>query len=305
MLIKKFILLIILLILVFILSLKIGAASELDWQWIIQLRLPRGIMALAVGAGLAVAGCVLQVLFSNPLCEPYTLGISSGATLGAVVGISIGIPLQWLGLSFPAFLGAILFTVILYSLQRGRTTTLLMGVMMGFVGSSLVALWMALSDPSGVYSAVSWLLGDLTRSETGGAVFTLISIVFLVSWFWIHWKELDAFLLGEEEAKSLGVDTRKFLKKSLLAVSFLVGICVSSAGMIGFVGLIVPHIARRMTSSFHYQLIPFSALLGGVILLLGDVLARVVAAPSEIPVGVITALAGAPFFMWVLKNESK
>lgn len=268
------------------------------------MRLPRVILAAAIGMGLSVAGAVLQALFSNPLCEPYTLGVSSGAALGAVLGASAGIEWAVSGLAGSAFVGALSFAGILYfiSLKKGQTqyTLLLAGVMMGFLGSSLVALWMALSDTNGVQSAMSWLLGDLSRARLSGAVFGFFGILLLIFSIWKEWRSLDALLMGEEGALSLGVDVPKVRRKLVLLVSLLIGLCVSGGGMIGFVGLVIPHFSRRWVGSLHLSLIPICALWGASTLIFADCLSRVLVKPNELPVGVVTALIGAPLFILIL-----
>ena len=288
-------------VMAFVAALLLGAITDANAEIIFRLRLPRAILAGAVGMGLAVAGATLQALFANPLCEPYTLGISSGATLGAVLATSFGLDLAISGLAAPAFAGAILFAGVLYLIScrpgTGNLTLLLTGVMLGFFGSSLVALWMALSDSNGLQAALFWLLGDLSRARLSGAIFSFFGIASMTVIVWSRWRELDALLLGEEGAASLGVDVTVARRKLVLLSSVLIGLCVSSAGMIGFVGLVVPHFARRWTGALHLRLIPLSALFGAATLILADTLARALARPYELPVGVVTALVGVPVFL--------
>jgi iron complex transport system permease protein len=289
---------------VFWISLRVGSVANLDLDSTILLRLPRAVLAVAVGAGLVIAGAVLQVIFSNPLCEPYTLGISSGAALGAVIGMTLGMPESFAGLALPGFLGAVLFAAVLLVAARSASlsiaTLLLVGVMLGLLGSSLVALWMALSDPQGVSAAIGWLLGDLSRARLHGALFCLGSVTVLSFSIWTRHRELDALLGGPEVAAASGVNVAALHRRMIFLVSVLVGICVSAAGSIGFIGVMVPHLVRRWTGSFHRSLLPVSALVGATVLLLGDIAARVIADPVELPVGVITALIGAPLFVWVM-----
>ncbi|MCC7442867.1 MAG: iron ABC transporter permease [Bdellovibrionales bacterium] len=291
-------------LLAFTLSLKLGVADHLDPELIVQLRLPRALLAAAVGAGLAVAGAALQALFANPLCEPYTLGISSGSALGAVLGGALGLAADYGGVGLTAFAGALVFAAVLQLLgSRGGFPTsslLLAGVMLGFLGSSLVALWMALADAAGIQGALFWLLGDLSRARLQGAVLTWAAVGLLISTLWSRWRGLDALLLGEEDARALGIDVPALRKRVLISASLLVGFCVSSAGMIGFVGLVVPHFIRRFAGSLHSSLIPLSALWGAAVLMAADLGARLAASPYELPVGVVTALFGAPLFLWVL-----
>jgi iron complex transport system permease protein len=294
-------------ILFFFLALHFGAVSGLDSDIIAQLRLPRAILASAVGMGLAVSGAVLQALFTNPLCEPYTLGVSSGSALGAVAGAAIGIPFFVSGLSGFALLGALIFAGILYlvSLRVGSSNYafLLTGVMLGFMGASLVALFMALSDSNGIQGALVWLLGDLSRARLRGSLATGVAVLGIVTSIWFSWRELDALLMGEEAALSLGVPVTRIRRRMIILTSILIGFCVSGAGMIGFVGLVVPHFARRWVGSLHLKLIPLCAIWGAASLTAADALSRVVARPYELPVGVTTALVGAPVFLWILLSR--
>lgn len=292
-----------------ILALKMGSVADADIALIAEVRLPRALLASAVGIALAVAGTTLQALFSNPLCEPYTLGISSGSTLGAVLGLTLGLQVNLSGLAGSAFLGALVFAGALYliSLRPGANglTLLLSGVMLGFLGSSLVALWMALADPSGVQGAVLWLMGDLSRARLQGALFSLLSATGLVFMIWTRWRELDVLLLGEEAAQSIGVGVTSVRRRMILWTSLLVGLAVSGSGMIGFVGLVVPHFLRRFVGSLHLHLIPLVAIWGATALTLADSLARSILPPLELPVGVVTALMGAPLFIWILARRPK
>lgn len=290
-------------------SLAIGATRALEWNWIWELRFPRTVLALAVGAALSVAGAILQAFFKNPLCEPYTLGVSSGATLGAVIGSTLGLNSLFFGLSPTALLGAAVFSGILLGASRAKrvsaATLLLVGVMLGFLGSSFVAVWMAIGDPSGVQSAMSWLLGDLSRAEGPNALLTLvIVVVILVALIGDH-RSYDALLLGEEEANAIGVDVKRLRIRAILWTSLLVAIAVSLSGMIGFVGLIVPQLVRRSGSALHRRVIPLCALAGGTVLVAADTVARSVIAPFELPVGVVTAIAGAPFFIAILLGRRR
>jgi iron complex transport system permease protein len=294
-------------ILAFLAALHWGSVANADLGVVTQLRLPRVLLASAVGMALGVSGAALQALFSNPLCEPYTLGISSGSALGAVLGVVLG--LEWVvaGLAGTAFAGALVFTAILLFFSRrtstsggGNLTLLIAGVMLGFLGSSLVALAMATSDSRGVQGAIVWLLGDLSRARLSGAVFSGVSVLTLSWTIWNHRKELDALLMGEEQAATLGVNVSRARRRIVLFTSLMIAVAVSAGGMIGFVGLIVPHFVRKMVGSLHFHLIPLCAIWGALVLILADGFARVVAAPYELPVGAVTAVIGAPLALWVI-----
>lgn len=289
------------------LALRLGATPGASGEIVAQLRLPRVILASSVGSGLAVAGAILQVLFSNPLCEPYILGVSSLASLGAVTGALCGFPLILGGLSVPAFGGALLCAVALYllSLRRGigSLTLLLSGVMLGLFGNSLVAVAMALGDPNGIQGALFWLLGDLSRARLLPALASLGLTAGLSVWAWTRWRGLDALLLGEEEALSLGIEVPRLRRSMIVLSALMVAVCVSGAGMIGFVGLVVPHACRRQVGSLHRWLLPLCGIWGATALVAADCAARVVARPYELPVGVVTALVGAPLFLWILSRR--
>lgn len=294
---------------VVILSLKYGSAVQVDAEIIAQLRIPRVLLASVIGMGLAVSGAVLQVLFSNPLCEPYTMGISSGSAIGAVVGLTLGFDFIVSGLLGSAFVGALIFTGILYLISRhpgvSSLTLLLTGVMLNFLGSSLVSLWMAVADSNGIQGALFWLMGDLSRARLSGALISAVFVWISLVYIWFFRRELDSLLLGEESALSLGVNVSRLRMQMVLVTSFILAVCVSAAGMVGFIGLVIPHFVRKYVGSLHHRLIPLSALWGAVALTLADLLARVLIRPFELPVGVVTALVGAPLFMWVILKQER
>jgi iron complex transport system permease protein len=281
--------------------------DDVSFDLLTQIRIPRLILASSVGAGLSVSGAALQALFSNPLCEPYTLGISSGAALGAVVGGSIGFGLHWAGMTGSALLGALLFTFVLlfFSFRKKMQGSglLLAGVMLGFLGSSLLALWMGINEAEKVQGVLLWLLGDLSRARLEGSLFVFISVSLISFLILFRWRFLDALLLGEESARSLGLNLDQRRRSLLVWVSLLVGICVSSAGMIGFVGLVIPHFVRKYAGPLHLRMLPLCALWGAVLVCYSDFLSRFIAAPYELPVGSITALLGAPVFLALLNKR--
>lgn len=298
-------------ILVATLSLKGIYLSELvdlsiEPELIAGIRLPRLILASIIGAALSVSGVVLQALFQNPLCEPYTLGVASGAALGAVMASLFGVGILFFGaFLFPSFVGALLFSAFLILVARRKSVTheglLLFGVMLSFLGSSILSLVLALSEGGQAQNLLVWLLGDLSRAELNSSVAAFGVGTGLILWIWRDWRSLDALLFGEESAVALGLNVAATRRKLLFAVSMLVGLCVSTAGMIGFVGLVVPHWVRKSVGALHLRLIPLSALWGAVLMVVADLLSRWVARPSELPVGAITAIIGAPLFafqMW-------
>ena len=268
------------------------------------LRLPRWALAASIGAALALSGALLQSLFGNPLCEPYTLGISSGAALGAVIAGSLGISAGIWGVSVPALVGGLAFTAILAGLARkknlGDWPLLLSGVMLSLLGSSLVALWMAFMDPAGITGAMSWLFGDLTRGSFASAV--LLAAIVVVSLFLLQSRAraLDALLLGSEDARAMGVPLDRLRLELIALTSVIVSLAVSMAGIIGFVGVMIPHLTRSAVGTSHRHMLPMTALAGAAFLATADSLLITLLFPLEIPIGVVTALVGAPAFIWVL-----
>ncbi len=291
-----------------LLGLSFGATDGLDREMILTLRMPRVLLAIVVGAGLSLAGVALQALFANPLCEPYTFGVSSGAALGSAIGAALGWgALSVAGVALPSFLGALSFTALLLiwaaRIRASGYQLLMAGVLLSFLGSSGVAVWMALSDPSGIQGALFWLLGDLSRAEMGSVILAGTGVLTVAGILYGRHRKLDALLLGEERARALGVSVASERRLLLSWVSVLIGFCVSVSGMIGFIGLAVPHAVRLMRGSLHREVIPGSMLLGAVVLVISDLLARVAARPIELPVGVVTALWGAPVLLWILSKR--
>lgn len=288
----------------------IQGQSSTEYAILMEIRLPRILLGMAIGGSLSLAGTLLQGMFRNPLVEPYTLGISGGASLG----VCFNILFQWytvLGIAaYPlsGFAGASLVIFLVYSLNRKHTHVksnrmLLTGVMISYVASSLVMLLMALAHTDDLSNIVMWIMGSLDEPNTrliriacAGSVLGLI-----VSYFFC--MPLNALLLGDEEAASLGVNTAKTKKILFVTASFLTGMAVSVAGVIMFVGLIVPHFVRMLTGPDHRILLIASFLAGGAFLTASDVIARLIIAPLELPVGVITGIIGGIMFIWALGRK--
>jgi iron complex transport system permease protein len=301
------------LLLVGCVGLQFGATSA-EWDLIRALRLARVLLAAGIGMGLAVAGAVLQVLFNNPLCEPYILGISSGSALGLVVGLSLGVNWSFGGLMGTSFFGALIFAGVLYWVAyrralfgeaQGQSGFLLVGVTLGFMGNGLLALWVAMTDPNQLQSPLVWFFGDLSRARLVGAVLSLGVVGVVFSLILAQAKSLDAFLLGEDEAISIGVDVPRLQRLMIGLTSVLVGVCVSGGGVIGFIGLLVPHGVRRWVGAGHRHLLPHCALWGATALVFADFISRWVFRPYELPVGVVTALAGSPVLIWILLQRGR
>lgn len=284
-----------------------GNVSSTHFLIIFRVRLPRIVMASLVGMGLAVVGASYQSLFKNPMADPYILGVSSGAALGAALSIIIRIPGTIASLSLTtifAFVGAVVTTVFVYSIAqvKGKVTTtnlLLSGSAVSFLLSALISIIMVFNQED-VNKIVFWMMGSFNASGWKNilVVAPVVLIGTLVMYFF-H-KDFNLMLTGEDTAKTLGVDTEKLKKIIILFSAVIIAVSVSFSGIIGFVGFLVPHMVRIIFGPNNKAMIPFSALGGAIFLLFADTLARTVASPGELPVGAVTALIGSPFFIYLL-----
>ena len=283
---------------------------------LMAIRLPRVLLAVVVGGGLAVSGAVLQGLFRNPLADPGLIGVSSGASLAAVVTIVLGSTVlgtwsQTLGavlLPMAAFAGGVGATLVVYQLatRRGSTsvaTMLLAGIAINALAGAGTGLMIFIADDDQLRDLTFWTLGSL-----GGATWTQLAVVgpCLLGGMLgapLLARPLNALLLGEREAGHLGIRTERIKRLVIVLAALVVGVAVAVSGIIGFVGLVVPHLLRLGVGPDHRILLPGSALLGGALLLGADLLARTVVAPAELPIGIVTALLGAPFFLWLLLRD--
>ena len=287
--------------------------SLLDDQIVWQLRMPRVLGAAAVGAGLALCGAVLQSLTRNDLADPYLLGISGGAAVGAVTVIVLGVPFVGLagsaavaGAGFVGALAALLAVLVLAAGRSGAlppTRTILAGVAVGQVCAAYTSFLVIMSgDSQAARRVLAWTLGSVAGLRWESAV--LLAVVVLLATLAIIGlaDQLDAFAFGEASARSLGVDVTR-LRWVLLTGTALVTAClVAYAGLIGFVGLVVPHMVRLVTGPGHRLLLPMCAVVGAVVLVLADTVARSVVEGQEVPIGVVTGVVGAPFFAWLLRR---
>lgn len=268
-----------------------------------DLRLPRVLTAVCVGAGLALCGAVMQALTRNPLADPYLLGLSSGASLGAVIFLLSGMALM---MPLGAFLGAgaaMAATLLIAGMLGGATPSraILAGISISALASaatSFLIFWSATGDS--YREILSWLMGSLSGSVWSDLVVVLLAVCLLGPPILLSARGLDAFAFGDDAAGALGIDVRQLRWLLLTATALMTGLLVSIGGAIGFVGLIVPHIARLMVGSRHRALLPVAVLLGALFMLWSDTLARSLFEPRELPVGIVTALAGAPIFLLVL-----
>ena len=294
-----------------------GNFTDRQESVLLAIRLPRVLLGLAVGAGLAVSGAVLQALFKNPLADPALIGVSSGASLAVAIFIVFGetfaaaflLTNKTFLLPIAAFAGGLAATVLVYRLGKRRSgldaaTMLLAGIAVNaFVGAGIGLMSFAATDAQ-LRNITFWSLGSLagaTWSNVALAVPLILLAVFLILRLS---RQLNVLLLGEAEARHLGVNVGRLKWQAIALVALAVGAGVSVTGAIGFVGLVVPHLLRLTTGSDHRFLLVNSALLGANLLLAADLLARTILIPAEVPIGIITALIGAPFFMWLLFKKA-
>jgi ABC-type Fe3+-siderophore transport system permease subunit len=272
-----------------------------------ELRLPRIVLGFLVGGSLSVSGAALQALIRNPLAEPYLLGLSGGAALGAVAAIAVGAGSAW-AVPLAAFAGTMVVLALVYrlSLVERRLdphVLVLSGVVSSAFTGALVTAILVLSDANRLRNAYSWLLGGLDAASWPAArLFALYAAVPLALLVW-RARSLDLLALGEEPAHYLGGDPERTRREVYVATGLLTAIAVATCGMIGFVGLIVPHAVRRLWGPLHRTLLPVAFALGGSFLVLADAAARTVARPIELPVGVVTAMVGVPLFALLLRRS--
>ena len=274
-----------------------------------NLRLPRIVLCVLIGAVLSVSGGTYQAVFRNPLTDPYVLGISSGASLGAAVAILLGLEGSFFGVGLLALATALLTVVLIYKIaslgNRMHTATLLLtGVCFTFLATAIVSFLMVINQDK-MDRIIFWTMGSFASVSWTDVLIMLPVAVAGIAVVLYHSKDLNLLLVGSETAKSLGVEVEKVKKILLLATTLMVAFAVSACGVIGFVGLVVPHCIRLVAGSDNRLIIPYSIVVGGIFLLLCDTLARTVLMPSEIPVGSVTALVGAPMFIYLLYKSKK
>lgn len=279
---------------------------------LINLRLPRIFLAALVGAALAVVGTSFQALFKNPMADPFVLGVSSGAALGATITMVILKEVEFIGISvvaLNAFIGAVLTTFLVYNIAKvGRkvptTTLLLAGIAINYLLSSLISLIMTFNKDD-IARIVMWTMGSFSTASWNQVAFLAIVVVPATVIILMFSRDLNVMLLGEESARSLGVNVESLKKYILLLSTLIVAAVVSVSGIIGFVGLIIPHSIRMLFGADNRVVLPFSVISGAVFLILCDTLARSIVPPSEIPVGIITSIFGVPFFVYLLYKTKK
>ncbi|ELL4667666.1 iron ABC transporter permease [Vibrio fluvialis] len=280
-----------------------------------EIRFPRTLLCMLVGAILALCGTVMQGLFRNPLAEPGIIGVSAGASLGAALAIvllgNLNFDARWMNaitLPLCAFLGGALTTIVVYRLGTNKfgtsvTIMLLAGVAISAVSGAGIGYLNYVADDQMLRDLTLWSMGSFAGANWQSITLCGITLLGLYLYFSRHAMALNALLLGESEARHLGIPIQR-LKRALIVLSAVgVGVTVSAAGMIGFVGLVVPHLGRMLVGPDHRNLLPVSALLGALLLTIADMFARVAAAPAELPIGIVTALVGAPFFLYLLFQQ--
>ena len=296
----------------------VGSLIRPDWQEletniILGLRLPRVCLGMVVGASLAVCGVAMQALVRNNLADPFILGVSNGAAAFATLGMLFG-AFSFLGtfsLSISAFLGSAVTILFVYTISRVRgrvniTQLLLSGVAVSMMMEGLTNI-IKLSAPNalGLHNAEFWMAGSLAGARWEYLTLPLAVLAACMAFLMIHYRGLNLLLLGDESAAALGINVGRLQKLLILASSLMAGTTIAVSGSIGFVGLMVPHFTRLLVGGDHRRVLPVCALLGGILVVWVDVAARMLIAPEELPVGVLTAVIGGPIFIWMLKKSNQ
>ena len=274
-----------------------------------QIRFPRVLLATLVGAALSLGGLVFQALLRNPLAEPYILGISGGSAIGAIIGILIGFS-KFPGVSLMAFAGSIVILLLILVMSSGQTilkkdALLLSGVMVNAFCAAVIMFLVSMTHDSRLHNIIFWLMGDLSMVDIGhvGILAAILCPCFILI-FWFS-NSMNLLLMGKEMAQTMGVNIKSVTVILLVTTSFMVSATVSYCGLVGFVGLVVPHLLRLVFGPDHRVLVPACVLGGGAYLVSCDILARVLPKQGEMPAGVITAMIGAPLFIFLLKKTRR
>lgn len=286
-------------------------ANELGQTVLWEIRLPRVLLAFVIGAMLALAGVLIQGMVRNPLADPGLIGVSGGATVGVALLLllmSAGFTLSAWMLPVAAVLGALLALMLVLrigavSATDSMTYLILAGIAVSTLSGALLGLFSYLASDSALRQLSFWSLGSLSAASWPWLYSCAAMLLVLTLFWWRKTSALDALLLGDVEARSLGVNVRSLKRQVVLCTAALVGLAVAVCGIIGFIGLVCPHLARLLTGATHRRVLPLAMLLGGMLLVLADALARSLIAPAEIPVGILTALVGGPVFISLLVRE--
>ncbi|MEM9436766.1 MAG: iron ABC transporter permease [Pseudomonadota bacterium] len=274
-----------------------------------EIRFPRALLAMMVGAGLAVVGASLQAVTRNPLADPHLLGISSGGAFGAILALlHTGLFIGLLTVPFLAFLGALMATVIVLGVSRFADATsadrlVLAGVAVSFIIMAGANVLIFLGDPRATHTVVFWMLGGLGLAQWSQLIYPLVILALCTAWLLTQAAALNAMTVGDETASTLGIPVARFRITVFVVGALITGVMVAFSGIIGFVGLMIPHIARMIVGGDYTRVLPASALLGAVFLLWADIAARTVMAPEDMPIGIVTGLIGGVFFVWLLSRR--
>lgn len=288
----------------------INRTDTVNASILMDIRLPRVVLAGIIGAGLAAVGGVMQGIFKNPLVDSYTLGMSSGAALGAVISIITGLNISIMGIETTgvfAFIGAMCTLFFVYSLAYTRSrmsinSLLLAGVAVSYFLGSVISFMMMLNHDK-IEHIVFWTMGSLSMATWNKVIVSAIFIIPALAVLLLYTRELNILAMGEDSAQHLGVNTSRLKNILLIACSIIVGSVVSTGGTIAFLGLVAPHIIRLMCGSDNKKVIPYSALLGSILLIVSDTIGRILIQPVDIPVGVMTSVMGGPFFIFLLRRQ--
>lgn len=300
-----------------IFGIKIGNLDEIlngtiyDIIW--GVRMPRVILGAFAGMALAIVGVIMQATIQNPLGDPYILGLSSGASLGATFSILVGFSgvLSRFGVPFGAFLGALVASIFVYFLARigGRITPfkmILSGMIISSICSSLTSLIIFLSkDNEGIRTVNFWMMGSLAGADWNNIIIPIVISAIPIVYFLTQYRNLNLMILGDETSITLGLNVEKHRKIYMILSSLVTGVIVSVCGTIGFIGILIPHIVRLIFGTDHKTLLPFSALVGAIFLIWADVVSRCAISNMELPIGIITSIIGAPFLLWLMINGNR
>lgn len=274
-----------------------------------EIRFPRALLAAMVGAGLAMVGATLQAVTRNPLADPHLLGISSGGAFGAVLALlHTGLFIGLLTVPLMAFFGALLATLLVLSVSQLASATsadrlVLAGVAVSFVIMAGANILIFLGDPRATHTVVFWMLGGLGLAQWSHLIYPLTILALCGAWLWLQALKLNAMTIGDETASTMGIAVTRFRLSVFVAGALITGVMVAFSGLIGFVGLMVPHIVRMLVGGDYVRVLPISALVGGIFLLWADIAARTIMAPEDMPIGIVTGLIGGLFFIAMLRKR--
>ncbi|WP_227270218.1 FecCD family ABC transporter permease [Roseobacter weihaiensis] len=275
-----------------------------------DIRFPRTILAAFVGAGLAMVGASLQAVTRNPLADPHLLGISAGAAFGAILALlHTGLFLGLLTVPLLAFAGALAATLLVLAVSQFATATtadrlVLAGVAVSFIVMSAANVLIFLGDPRATHTVVFWMLGGLGLAQWGQLIYPLVVLGFCGTFLWLSASRLNAMTVGDETATTLGIAAARFRLVIFVVGALVTGVMVAFSGMIGFVGLMIPHIVRLIVGGDYARVLPASAICGAIFLIWADIAARTVMAPDDMPIGIVTGLIGGFFFIWLLRRRA-